>query len=196
MRPRSGDIRVIGLVAGTHVIEDIGRDVPHGVTVTIPGELALQSKDLWRAISQKCLFQLPTAAPPPHMSTPVFTDSDKAVLEAQIRELETQVRVLEAENRALKELAQTTASSDKLDAILMAIQSGQMSMGAATGGVRPAARPSQEVADGTAPTFLPSEIRPRDVDARIEERKETQVSDVSSAAGRLRKLRKGADPNE
>ena len=51
----AGDITVFGLVSGIHLIEDIRVGVAHGCTVTIPVEKAQKSKDLWRALGQKCI---------------------------------------------------------------------------------------------------------------------------------------------
>lgn len=184
---QKGDIKVIGLVAGTHVIEDIGRDVPHGMTVTIPAELAVRSKDLWRAISQKCLFQLPTVAAPPQLPPP---DQEKPRLEAHVRDLEAKVQMLSAENLTLREELRRGAQdqSQKLDSILAAIQNGiPMALPA---GVRPV-RPPEEVADGSAPTFLPSRIKSDEMTAHIDIQGESSNADVTGAAERLRKLRKG-----
>ncbi len=188
--PMIGDIRVLGMVAGTHVIEDLGRDVPYGMTIVISAEEAIRSKDLWRALSQRCLFQLQSALP----TTPIgvvgqLPNPDRLQLEARIRELEAQIRGLEVENQALKRNMQgpSALDSQKLDSILAAIQNGVVfsSVGA---------KPTQvknEVADGTAPTFLPSEIKPKDMESRIEVQPESIPSDVASSAERLRKLRQG-----
>jgi hypothetical protein len=183
------DIRVVGLVAGNHMIEDIARDVPYGTTVVIPGELALMSKDLWRSISQKFLYQLPSIP----LTTPTsVTDSDRKRLESYISELEAHVLRLELENKGLRE-AQQIAIDSKLDAILSAV-----------GSIKTVAQPSHFVThaqtsaykddfvDGSAPTFLPSEIKPTDVeDSRIDVQRESSTSGVSEAAQRLRKIRKG-----
>jgi hypothetical protein len=188
-KQRLGDVRVIGLVAGTHLIEDIARDVPHGVTVTIPGELAVRSKDLWRAIAQKCIFQLPSASPPLERVAAQAVDPERPRLDARIRELEDQIRSLEGENKGLRgSSAQSDDRDQKLDSILAALQTGAVFSSSFPSGV-PIKK--QEVADGTAPTFLPSEIRSRDMDARIDIQSESSVSGVSEAAERLRKIRQG-----
>lgn len=199
---RSGDIRVIGLVAGTHVIEDLGRDVPHGQVATIPGELAVMSKDLWRGISSKCLMQLPSAGPPPQLigSSVEEWNSEKAVLEAKVRNLSENIRSLEIENERL--LANNTRlevelqaaqarEAGKLDSILSALQNGI----AIAGPARSVPQKRDDVVDGSAPTFLPSEIRPRDVDARIDiqaEQSDAAASSVTSAAERLRQIKRGS----
>jgi hypothetical protein len=191
MSKPTGDIRVFGLVAGTHIIEDIGMDVPHGMTVTIPGELAIRSKDLWRALSQKCLFQLPAAAPP--LALPQQApggDLDRLRAESRAIVLEGQVRSLEAANMALQAVVQGFQARDqKLDTILTAIQSGMVF--AQQPGVSAQAITKQEVADGTAPMFLPSEIRPKGVDARIDVQSESTESDIATTAEKLRRLRQG-----
>jgi hypothetical protein len=170
-----GDIRVIGLVPPTHVLEDIRMDVPHGVTVIIPGDKAIQSKDLWRAINQKLVFQLPSAAAPPPTGPHTSTED------------EAHIRQLEAENLALRETLKTVQNQQqKLDAILAALQGG--------GGViirAPGKAVAPDVADGTAPQFIPSEIKPREAETHIEEQREESTAAVSSAAERLRQIRRG-----
>jgi len=176
---RLGDVRVFGLVAGTHVLEDISRDVPCGVTVTIPGELAVRSKDLWRAISQRCIFQLPSAAPPPQFST----SPEREQLEAQVKELSTQVKALADENRSLRESLQNSNQnySQKLDTILSALQNRAVF-------VDRGFTPSPEV-EIKAPLFIPSKIIPEDVTVRIDVQGEVIQSDAISVAERVRKLR-------
>jgi hypothetical protein len=75
-----------------------------------------------------------------------------------------------------------------LNAILAAVQNGVASPGRV---VSAAPRVLTEVADGSAPTFLPSQIKPTDVEAHIDIQSEASESSVSSTAERLRKLRKG-----
>jgi hypothetical protein len=183
-----GDIRVIGLVMGTHVLEDLGMDIPHGVTVTIPGEKAVRSKDLWRAISQKCLFQLPSVSPPPP-SAPRAGDEELA---AKMRTLEERNVFLEAEVLRLHGLLDAAGQQkNTLDEILKAVQAGGLVQRVIVTeqGHRPV---SSEVADGSAPTFIPSDITPKDAESRIEVRKEESTSgDISSAREALRKLRQG-----
>lgn len=210
MKPKrplpTGDVRVIGLVAGTHVIEDIGRDVPHGGTITISAEEAYRSRDLWTGISQKCLMQLPLIAatptyippgppvssypqlPPPQPPQP--PDLEKPRLEATIRGLESQVQALAAENTAIKDELRRGVQdqSQKLDTILAALQNG-VPMAVQVASAERALKP--EIADGSAPTFIPSEIIPKDVTVRLDIQGESSsASDVASAAERLRKMRK------
>lgn len=185
----TGDIKVIGLVMGTHVLEDIGMDVPHGATVTIPADRATRSKDLWRAISQKLLFQIQTGpgsgyVPTPPRALPVPGD----VLQARVHELEARNKRLEEENKTLRDALQASlAQSSKFDAIMVAIQ--QQGLAPRVGAIGPVV--GVDVADGTAPQFIPAEIAPKGAETRIDVvKKESGDSDVSAAAGQLRKLRK------
>lgn len=190
-----GDVRVIGLVAGSHTIEDIGRDVPHGETVTIPADQAFRSKDLWRGISQKCLMQMPLIAATPSYVPPqqALPAPERQRLEGHIRNLEAQLRSMAAENLGLKEELRraSEAQAQKLDTILAALQNG-IPVAVGLGASRVAA-PKQEVADGSAPTFLPSEIKPKDVSVHIEIQGEAAPSELSNAAERLRQMRNKGD---
>jgi hypothetical protein len=185
----NGDVRVVGLVTGTHLIEDIGRDVPYGVMVTIPADLALRSKDLWRGVEAKCLHRIPAV-----LATAV--DQEKIRLRQYITELESHLAQLTQENVALKaQLEKSSAivppSYDaKLDSILAAIQNVAVVAPGSVGTTVTTKAPT-EIVDGSAPTFLPSEIKPKDVNARIDVQGEkSESSGLSEAAERLRKLRK------
>lgn len=186
----SGDVRVLGLVAGTHVLEDIGMDVPYGVTVSISAEKAARSKDLHRAISQRCIFALPSHPSGPALfhQNPPQQVGDGVLLE--------RIRALEEEKRQLQMaiIQSNDAQQQKLDAILLAIQAQatvqQVIHVNSNGNVLP---PRHEVADGEAPTFIPSEIHPKDAESRIESQKDSAgASGVSDAAERLRKMRQGS----
>jgi len=185
---RRGDVKVIGMVSPSHKIEDIRREVPHGVTVTIPGELAVQSKDLWRGISQHHLFQLPSAAPPAPTSTQQAA-SNTSQLETQVQELSSRVRALEAENKELRD-KDDTQTARKLDEILAALQERPVVV--MPGQVATAAAPvtEEETVDGSAPMYLPDQIHPEDANVRIDVKGESATSDAVSAANALRKLRK------
>ena len=195
MSSANGDVRVVGLVAGNHLIEDIARDVPYGSVVSIPADLALISKDLWRSISQKFLYQLPTI--PTTQAVSIMPD-EKQRLEHYAKELEGHVSRLESENRDLKEqLKGWQEKSDammagKLDSILAMLQSGVPVQGGAFVRGNDSSQREVPMVDGSAPTFLPSEIRPKDLEARIDVQPASSSSGVSEAAERLRKLRKGS----
>jgi hypothetical protein len=195
-----GDVRVIGEVAGTHVLEDIGRDVPQGVVVTIPGELAIRSRDLYRAIAQKyirCLNstefsrysaqqQLPSIKKPPSPPPPSYPQTKE--LEDQVRILAVQAQQLKAENVALKTaLQQASQTQDqKLDSILVAIRNISLSDRSIDGFEKVL---KEEVAE-LAPVFIPSKIRPDAVSIRVDIQGENSQSDISETLSQLRKLKK------
>lgn len=187
----TGDIRVFGLVAGTHVLEDIGMDVPHGREVTIPAEKAARSKDLYRAINQKKLFVLPSQPPPAQAPLGHISDS---LLQERNHFLEERNKQLEEENRGLREaLRAAIAQQDRLDRILKAVEAVKLPETIYVNGGAGAAQaaPREEIADGAAPHFIPAEIAPRDAETRIDSQRESvESSGVSAAAERLRKMRR------
>lgn len=188
VKRQNTDVKVMGLVAGTHVIEDLNIDVPYGVYVTIPGDRAVGSKDLWRAISAKCVFHVPSA-PAPSVSV-VRAPSSAPDQSQRVAELEQQLGRLQAENDALRREADQRRSGEaKLDLILSMLPN-LATGGSAPAAVSPSAAPS-EIADGTVPTFFPSTIVPRDVEASIEiEAQSSNGGGISAATEALRKMRK------
>lgn len=193
----SEDIHVFGLVAGTHLLEDIGMDVPHGKTVTIPAEKAGRSKDLWRAISQKLLFKVPgpngAYLPQTHVAPPHAVKDD--VLQSRVQFLEIRTKQLEDENAQLRAALQAAFSQkESLDAILAAIEGVKRTPVVVMGGQSlPAARAVEELADGAAPQFIPEQIAPKDASTRIDlVKQESTAPELSDAATRLRKLRRGS----
>lgn len=88
----------------------------------------------------------------------------------------------------LARVAQAQDHSTKLDSILAALQNSPAATHMVPGRTV-ASAPRQEVADGSAPTFLPSEIKPKDVTIRIDIQGEESLSDVSGIGDKLRKLR-------
>lgn len=197
MKRTKGDVRVIGMVAGTHVIEDLQRDVPHRSLVIIPEAQALMSKDLWRGISQGCLMQL-DSAPYPTGSLPQFSETERARLEGYCKDLEGHVLRLQNENDALKrQLAgSSNAHAAKLDEILRAIQAAETRVVQVPQRALSVQAPQLSSSeggevDGAAPTFLPARIVPDDCGTRINVKGEESASGgVSEAADRLRALRK------
>jgi hypothetical protein len=195
MKKSNGDVRVLGMVAGNHVLEDIGRDVPYRTLVVIPEAQALMSKDLWRAISQGAVYQLPSAPYPtgaPHNGS----DQEKQRLEKYASELEARLARLQTENDALKRRLDGGSQTEaKLDEILKAVKDGLIKpVPASSYPGFPTAQEAKgvdETVDGSAPTFLPGEIKPKDLEARIQIEGEESTSDsVSEAADRLREMRK------
>jgi len=194
---RGADIRVMGLVHPSHLVEDISVGVAFGVTVIIPAGKAALSKDLWTAISQKRLFKMPSAGPPGVVVAPgqvAATAKDTANIQTRLQSLEARNGQLEDESRKLRE--QLAASQEKqqstLEAILEAVKAApgvghhvQGSNGAVS------TQAASDVADGSAPTFIPEAIRPKEAEVRIESQDASAASDVSSVTDRLRKMRQG-----
>lgn len=155
-------------------------DVPQGHTIIVPEAKALQSRDLWRAISQRRIFQL--AGPPAGTHIPVKAPDGR-------------LTALEAENEALRQRLATQGQEfqGKLDTILTLLQSGaltqQVVIHSGAGPTTGAAR--SEAVSGAAPTFIPSQIAPKNADAHIQVKKdEAENKNVTGAASTLRELRK------
>lgn len=192
---RGADIRVMGLVHPSHLVEDIRVSVAFGVTVIIPAGKAGVSKDLWTAISQKRLFKMPSAGPPGVVVAPdqiAASAKDTANIQTRLQSLETRNGQLEEESRKLRE--QLAASQEKqqgtLEAILEAVKSapaGVVQVQGSNGG----SQAREGVADGDAPAFIPEVIRPKEAEVRIESEDSSAASDVSSVRDRLRKMRQG-----
>lgn len=194
-------IRVIGLVSGSHIVEDIGVSVPYGETVEIPGDTAHRSRDLWRAISQKSLVQVSMAV----TQQAQYVDLDRVKrLEAYISELEsklssamTKISTLEAAARETSKSPEPNSETEsKLDLILKALQTsnGLGLSHQAHIGVSHAFEKygSKEIVDTSIPQFLPSEIVPKDLDVQLTAQEEASSSTgVSGASNKLRQLRKG-----
>lgn len=178
-------VSVVGLVPETVPLSDIGYDVPHGVVVHIPAEKANNSKELWRALSQRRIFRLqggpfmPTSRPGPNQ---------------EVEALRVRVAELEAENGRLRTaLAQRElplpADGGKLDEILALLkQGGGVAVGAAP--VRSAPRASA-VVEVETPAFIPSVTRVEPQESRVEvQETATEGGGVADAKSALRKLRR------
>ena len=189
---RGGDVRVMGLVNPFHKIEDVRINVAYRTTVIIPAEKAAVSKDLWRSISQRSLFQLPSAAPPPVSKAGQTTASvqDTEAIQSRLASLEDRNTKLAAESQLLR--TQLAESQEKqqgtLEAILTQLKTNPQVRYTQAGN---GAVGATELADGAAPNFIPEVIKPGDAEARIESRQEEAVSDVSSVADKLKKMRQG-----
>lgn len=181
-----GDVRVLGLVSPTTVLDDIGMDVPLGVVVEIPGARAHISRDLWRALSQRCIFQL--------QDGPAVTSNGSQMLEnPELKALREQVRTLTAENARLREAPPPDAAQSKLDDILALLRQGSPVPGQIPSTqVLPAQASTSEVVSGEVPTFIPSQIKPEGFQVQVQTKsEESPGTGVTSAAQALRKLRRG-----
>ncbi len=184
-----GDITVLGLHPTVCILADIGMDVSHGSTVVIPAEKAARSRDLWRCISQKYLFQIKAGVSIPNtLPNP---------LQAENTELRERVRYLEEENRILREARKATESNQhgKLDAILALLQRSpeRMPLDIREGAPSPVSAPAKtevEVVEIEPPPFIPSKIRSEEpLEGRVRTERENSEGTVTEATNRLRELR-------
>ena len=137
--------------------------------------------------------QIQHTAPVGHVPDDVLQERNR-FLEHRCKQLEEENRRLQDENRSLQTSIRDTLAQhekDHLSTILQAIQGLKASGGAIPVSAQ-ASLSREEIADGTAPSYIPSSITPLDAETHIEVRRETGDSDVSMAAERLRKLRRGA----
>jgi hypothetical protein len=176
------DVRVYGLGMGTVHIADIAMDVPHEVTVDIPASKATHSKDLWRLIAQKQLFRLTPGGPHPFKHTPTAPPVHDSAAEDRLRE---DNRLLLEQNRLLRQAIDSQGG--KLDTILGMLASGAV---APVGTHVRASKPASDVVEIEVPTYIPSEIKPQNVESHVEVLSETsEGSSVAGAGAALRKLR-------
>lgn len=208
----NGDI-VVCAVSVDVVIEDISCNVPRQVPVTIAGDRASKSKDLWRYLSQGTLFRLDIRNVPQRslaVVPEVVQDSNlvgqTVALSEEVSQLrstlslnkaayENSLRRLQDENVRLRlELDEERVKSTqltKLDDILGLLQKQPVRSVL----VMPQSAPSAQDSpvDDSAPKYIPSQIKS---DAVIEGGTTVQESrsdggSVSSASKALRDRRKG-----
>lgn len=175
----------MGLKFGSCLIADIGVDVPHGQLVNIPADRAMQSKDLYRALSQRYITRFTGGANP---------------LLPEVTALRARVQALEEENRSLREqiaarpikVAPVTPhaeplAQDKLDTILALLQQRPVQTPLSYG-----ASPLAVVTDLAPPPFIPSKIRPEEMPSEHiqTESYSSEAGSVTGAAARLRELRR------
>jgi hypothetical protein len=184
-----GDVTVVGMTMGDHVLEDIGTSVPQGMIVTIPAEQALRSRDLWRAISQKQIFRLNTGPQASVVQPMQPTDNSEALLEQnrllqkELADSRAQTASVLAQNAAV--LEQLRAQGDLLKNLTVAVSQGIR-------GAPQAVSASSEGAplSDDAPTYIPSTIKPQDAEVRIESNLEETKGDISDKRSKLRQLRR------
>ena len=202
----NGDMTVVGLVNERHLIEDIGIAVPKGTAVTIPGHLTIRSKDLYRGLSSRALMQLHRAPAPAAAQPGGISKAEEARLRGEIEHHKAQAAAHEARADTLEQqvqelqdaLARKTAESAKLDDILQMLKDrpattvvNEVHHHTTNGVVAPASRPPEEVVDGEAPHFIPSQIRGETSEERVSDEETTsESSGVAAAASKLGALRK------
>ncbi len=187
----TGDVTVLGVTMGDHVLEDIQMSVPQGMIVTIPAELALRSKDLWRAVAQKSIMRIhagPIGAP--IQVAPQQTNHDVIVesLSAQNRQLQQTLDDQRVMNAAILEQLRLQTEAFKVMAARVEATGVQVRVVAAQPTV--AGVPAALLPDDV-PTYIPSSIKPVEADVRIEtQQEEAQGADIANKRNKLRQLRK------
>lgn len=193
-----GGITVVGCVTGTHLIADINVAVPHKIAVFIPAEQVLRSKDLHRSLQTNRIMKLDGGSA---LRTDLGATSPRQADNARIAQLE-------AENKQLRrELEQVQAREAGLHQVLSSLggqltgiqgalgrleAQGPVREGVRALGIYPATemQVQSEVVGGEAPTFMPSQITPDDVETSIQVQTETaKDSNLSGARSKLRELR-------
>lgn len=180
-----GDVEVVGLAPGIVPLADIGMDVAHGVVVRIPADLASQSKDLWRAISQRQVFRLQAG---PNPVNPRLT----AHLPDEVGRLQDRIATLERENTELR--ANAAFERAKFDEILGLLRQGPVfasSPGVAPKAAQPVLVPNFAVVEVETPSFIPSTIKGENSESRVTvDEGASEGGAVSDARSALRKLRR------
>jgi len=217
--PTQGTYTVVGMVTGTHVIEDLKLPVPYRVAVHIPADEAHRSRDLWIGIDQKRLFLLKGqsgAVRPAPKATPVSVpaaskeevDQLKSELEAAKQELVSARQEAEKARQdfllvqgrltdALTELAAAQKHNSslqedhtkKLETIV-----GMLSrLGSGQVSVVEGVQEALQAVGGDIPVFIPDTIQPQDAETNIQTKKVDVLegSTVKGAASSLRELKKG-----
>jgi hypothetical protein len=196
----NGDITICS-VSADEIIDDIGRSVPKGVPVVIPGDLAHKSKDLWRLVSQGRLFRLninalisqkaPPLSPPSSIAPNALeSEYNKAVAEiGRLREDLSRARTEAARAQAeVVSLQEARSQSDKLDDILSMLKDRSV----------PIARSehftttTESPLDTSIPVYIPSQIKSDSAtEGRVSIKEESSgSSSISDASKALREKRK------
>ncbi len=189
-----GGITVAGLVTGTHVIEDIRVSVPHQIAVFIPADLAYRSKDLWRGISQRRLFQLTggsgLAVESNTRVTQTASDIELDDLRSENKKLKQQLGEAQQQNMGLQDALQSMQGQlTSILRLLGRLESGEVALrGLPVSQDAIRAVPSlPTVVGGEVPAFIPEAIHPEDAKTNIQV--DAQVIVGSSVTDKVKALR-------
>lgn len=212
-------VTVIGLVSGSHIIEDIRVTVPYQVAVQISPDQAHRSRDLAQDILDKKVLQIrgalpagavlrgngavPRPAAPLSVPRKVVTEVDSA----ELQRLKTQVAQLSQDlSQSLEREAQLKAREAQLQGLNVGLQTTLTTMAgqlqAIQGVLEDLKRQGIQVAHlpaGTnaftalddAPRFIPDSFKDDNTKVNIQVKEETANSDVLASRNALRNLRKG-----
>lgn len=184
-----GGITVSKVTTGVFLIEDIKVNVPHKEPVYIPGNKAVNSTDLHRALNARILFQLVSTLPT-QVASPSSDPERFDAVEAENRTLREALERSSQQGAALqRSLESVEGKLGTLMAVVEKMASAPVQVVSA--GVRAVQEPLSEVVGGEVPMFIPSEIVPKDADMHVETTAEVSKNDsVSAAAAKLRELRR------
>jgi hypothetical protein len=215
MKMNPGDVVVSGISDCVPVV-DIGYNVPYKVAITIPGDRAYASKDLWKCIGQGRIFvhtmlpakPEPVAAPEPVIEPvpepipePVVTQESQIDLQAELAriqaestktrlEFEVKIGRLQAENARLRVEGSKDKGADKLDTIIGLIEKLPTQTVQVVSKVQPETQ--GETTDESVPVFIPSKVLGDNSNRGRLSMKESHSdgASVASASKALSKLRK------
>ena len=211
MRMNPGDVAVSG-VKECVVIQDICINVPQGKMITIPGDVALRSKDLWEYISSNRLFR----HNPPNFKVPSVpldaeSKSDAADISVSNTNLQSElsrvqsestkvqlelmdrVARLEVENAQLKvEQSKKSADDDRLKIILERLNSIPTTTVQVANQVQATTVEAEEQRSSEkVPIYIPSVPDAQVISSRIYPKvTRSDGADVEKAGKALREFRK------
>ena len=218
MKINPGDVVVSGIHDTVPVI-DIGYNVPHKVAITIPGNRAYASKDLWTCVGQGRIFvhillpskpELVVAEPEPVVEPqpipepipePIVAQESQIDLQAELAriqaestktrlEFEVKIGRLQAENARLRVEGSKDKGADKLDTIIGLIEKLPTQTVQVVSKVQPETQ--GETTDESVPVFIPSKVLGDNSNRGRLSMKESHSdgASVASASKALSKLRK------
>lgn len=215
---QQGEYVVVGMVTGTHIIEDINTPVPYQVAVSISLDKGHRSRDLWIGIDQKRLFllkgvsgavrapqrELPAPAAPAPIAPVQRDDSELKKTQAELKKIQielagSQTKLAGSQTKlteALIELAETRKQmaaiqkghTQKLDSIVSMLSRLETGQVSVVEGVQEAL----QAVGGDTPMFISENIKPKGAETSIQKKEVVlKSSSVKSAASTLRDLKKG-----
>jgi len=217
MKMNPGDVVIVSGITSMVVVTDISFNVPHGKVTSIPGELALKSRELWDHIScgkifwhnrpstpqqqvapkstQPSVIEPQPLVAPPISNTNLQSELSKVQEESERAQLELLERVgrLEAENARLRaEGDRKSTEDDKLKTILEKLDN----LSSSTVQIVSQAQPnlsgySEPNTEEKTPYYIPTLPDARSIPGSITPKViHTDGVDVEKASQALRKFRK------
>lgn len=186
MKMANGGIRVTKPTTGApHLIRDIMVSVPHRVSVYIPADKALNSKDLYRDLATGAIFQLSGFIKQDAPEGVEDEDDDETPAAPAKRAPEASVKgedtasLKEGMARLERQLATLTTALQNLT-VTQVVQ--------ATPGEAPKAKDAGAI-DLNAPMFIPDNLIPK-ADVNIQAKEAVSNEGISNAASKLKELRR------